>query len=157
MVAVRDDPTTPDGGAGAAAPGWAAPGGPSRGDASPPPVGAPPPSGTPVVPSAVGPPDPFAVDQVERERILGGAGYSSPRLRTDGTAVAAMVLGVVGIVVPGLCLVAIALGHVGLHRLKRSYSGGRGLAIAGLVLGYAGLALWLSVLLLALVGEVLLA
>ncbi|MEE6295037.1 DUF4190 domain-containing protein [Georgenia wangjunii] len=99
-------------------------------------------------PAADDPPSPFAADAKERDRVFAGPGYTSAGLRNDGFAVGAMVLGILGIVVPGVCLVAIVLGHGGLHRLRTSYSGGRGLAVAGLVLGYAGLAIWVSVLLL---------
>lgn len=82
--------------------------------------------------------------------MLQGAGYTTPAYRNEPVAVAAVILGALGILVPGLCLVAVALGHLALHRLRTSYDGGRGLAVAGLVLGYAMTAVWLGVLLLVL-------
>ena len=39
-----------------------------------------------------------------------------------------------------ISLGAIICGHIALNQIKRTGEGGRGLAIAGLVLGYAGLA-----------------
>jgi len=37
---------------------------------------------------------------------------------------------------------AIVFGHVALHQIKHYEQDGRGLAIAGLVVGYAGVAFW---------------
>lgn len=62
---------------------------------------------------------------------------------SNGLAIASLVLGIVGFVVPGLASVAAVItGHLGLSQIKRSNlsQGGRGLAIAGLVLGYLQIA-----------------
>ncbi|WP_324650351.1 DUF4190 domain-containing protein [Georgenia sp. H159] len=116
----------------------------------------PPPPSPAGSPSPYLPPDPasqtarpgaFATSDRHRAQVLGGQGYDSPAYRNDSVAVTAMVLGVVGVVVPGVCLVAVALGHLALRRLRTSYEGGRGLAVAALVLGYVTTAIWLSVLL----------
>ncbi|WP_413451530.1 DUF4190 domain-containing protein [Georgenia phoenicis] len=104
--------------------------------------------GTPSAAPGYPPHDPFAADARHRDRVLGGPGYDSPAYRNDRVAAAAMVLGVVGVIVPGICLFAVALGHLGLRRLRTSYDGGRGLAIAGLALGYAMTAVWLGLFLL---------
>ena len=63
--------------------------------------------------------------------------------RTNGLAIASMVLGILGV-----SIVAIILGHVSLNQIKKSgdTQEGRGFAIAGLVLGYIGLALLLIVI-----------
>lgn len=60
---------------------------------------------------------------------------------TSGLAVASMVVGIVGAVggwcalgIP--CVVAIVLGHFALNATKNGQRSGRGMAIAGLVLGY---------------------
>ncbi|PYG01161.1 protein of unknown function [Georgenia satyanarayanai] len=98
----------------------------------------------------------FGTSERHRDRVLSGAGYESPAYRNDRVAVAAMVLGVLGVVVPGLCLFAIALGHLGLHRLRTSYDGGRGLAVAALALGYAMTAVWTGLFLLFLSARTLL-
>ncbi|WP_127573757.1 DUF4190 domain-containing protein [Georgenia faecalis] len=103
------------------------------------------PAGPPYAPYEQ-PPAPFAVDEADRARVFAQAGYTSAGLHNDGTAVAAMIVGVAGILVPGLCLVAIALGHLARRRLQHSYAGGGGLAVTGIALGYVGLALWLAVL-----------
>ena len=142
---------------------WRAPG---RDDGAPraepyAPAGAPVPEGEPyggapapspyVTPSSSA----FGTSERHRERVLGGAGYDSPAYRNDRVAVTAMVFGVLGVVVPGLCLVAIAFGHLGLHRLRTSYEGGRGLAVAGLALGYAMTAVWTGLFLLFLSARTL--
>ncbi len=118
-------------------PGAAAPGNPYAGPAA----GGPPPGS---------PAGAFATSERHRDRVLGGTGYDSPAYRNDKVAVTSMVLGVVGVIIPGVCLFAVAFGHLALHRLRTSYEGGRGLAIAGLSLGYAMTAIWLGILLLTL-------
>ena len=67
------------------------------------------------------------------------------RPKTNGLAIASMVLGIVWIYWIGSIL-AIVFGHVALSQIKKSggTQGGRGMAIAGLVLGY--LSIGLSVL-----------
>ncbi len=101
-------------------------------------------------------PPAFDTSERHRDQVLGGPGYHTPAYRNHRGAVAALVLGLVGIVIPGVALFAVAAGHLALHRLRDSYEGGRGLAVAGLVLGYAMVAVWLAVLVLSSVeGSVL--
>jgi hypothetical protein len=58
-----------------------------------------------------------------------------------GTAVASLVCGIAGVLL-GACLLglpsvaAVILGHIGLNQTRNNARAGRGLAIAGLVLGY---------------------
>lgn len=134
--------------AGAAAPGHPAMPAPAQGVPAGPPAPA---SWPPQAPHASS--SAFAVSDAYRQTVFTGAGYSSPVHRNDRVAVAALILGVVGIVVPGICLFAVALGHLGLHRLRTSYDGGRGLAVSALVLGYITTALWLAVLVLQLISN----
>lgn len=62
--------------------------------------------------------------------------------RTSGLAIASLVLGIVWVFWIGSIL-AVVFGHVALSQIKRSMGavGGRGLAVAGLVLGYLGVAM----------------
>jgi hypothetical protein len=68
---------------------------------------------------------------------------------TNGLAIASLVCGIIGLL--GFCccvswifpIPAIICGHMGLNRANRGSGGGRGMAIAGLIMGY------LSVLLIA--------
>ena len=57
---------------------------------------------------------------------------------TDGLAIASMVLGIVWVWWVGSIL-AVIFGHVSLRRIAREGKSGRGMAIAGLVLGYVGI------------------
>jgi hypothetical protein len=64
---------------------------------------------------------------------------------TSGAAVASLVLGIVGVLggwcMLGLpCLIAVVLGHVAMSETKSGGKSGRGMAVAGLVLGYLFLA-----------------
>lgn len=59
----------------------------------------------------------------------------------SGTATAAMVFGILGILggwcLFGLpCIIAVILGHVGLSQTRDGSRSGRGQAVAGLILGY---------------------
>jgi hypothetical protein len=65
--------------------------------------------------------------------------YGPPAQGTEGMAVAALVLGIIPVFAG---LLGIGLGIGALARIKRSGRGGRGLAIAGIVLG----AFWLVVI-----------
>jgi hypothetical protein len=64
--------------------------------------------------------------------------YEAPRpAGTDGVAIASLVTGILG-----LALVAVGLGIAGLVRIKKSGRSGKGLAIAGIVLGALGTVAW---------------
>lgn len=62
--------------------------------------------------------------------------------RTNGMAVAALVLGITWLCWVG-SLLAVIFGHVALKQIASSsgWQHGRGMALAGLILGYCGLAL----------------
>lgn len=63
--------------------------------------------------------------------------------KTNGLSIAALVLGIVGV-----SIVAIILGHVSLSQIKRTGEQGRGMALAGVILGYIGFAgtlLWIII------------
>ena len=65
---------------------------------------------------------------------------------TNGMAIASMVLGIVWIYWLG-SLLAVIFGHIALHQLKQrerigAPQNGKGMAVAGLVLGYIGLAIF---------------
>src|SRR5262245_22841380 len=66
-------------------------------------------------------------------------GYPPVARRMNGLAIAAMVLGIVWVYWIGSIL-AVIFGHVALSQIRKSNGtmGGRGMAIAGVVLGWIG-------------------
>src|SRR5262245_50143221 len=76
-----------------------------------------------------------------------GAPYAPPMLypRTNGFAVTSLVCGILGLCAGGflVAIPAIVFGHIALAQINRlgGLEQGRGMAIAGLVMGYAYLAL----------------
>ena len=59
---------------------------------------------------------------------------------TNGLAIASLVLGIVTLCGVGSVL-AVIFGHIALNQIRERNESGRGLAIAGLVLGYVGVGL----------------
>jgi hypothetical protein len=78
--------------------------------------------------------------------------YQSPPPPTNGMAIASLVAGILWLSWVGSAA-AVVFGHVALKQIKESggREGGYGLAVAGLVLGYMGLAV-LALVLLAVAG-----
>lgn len=64
--------------------------------------------------------------------------YGPPTRATNGLAIASMVLGILWLWWIGSIL-GVIFGHIALHQIRMSGEGGRGMAIAGLVIGYLGL------------------
>ena len=62
--------------------------------------------------------------------------------RTNVLAIVSLVASVVGAFVPGLPLVGIICGHIALGQIKRTGEQGRGMALAGTIIGYAGIVLF---------------
>jgi Domain of unknown function (DUF4190) len=130
-----------------APPGYGTPAPPAYGTPAPPAYGspAPPAYGSPAPPGygtpSYGTPPPYGAGYPPYQ------GYAYPRARTSGFAIASFVLSLVWMFWLG-SLLAVVFGHVALSEIKRNPGvGGRGLAIAGLVIGYAALALLLLALL----------
>jgi hypothetical protein len=66
-------------------------------------------------------------------------------IKTNGMAIAAMILGIVGIVffwliVPIICLIlALIFGIISLNKIKTTQQPGKGMAIAGIIMGAIGI------------------
>lgn len=121
------------------------------------------PSFVPAPPAAPSPHG-YAPGQNASYPVYGGAAYASPR-PASGLAITSLVCGIAGVVfgsflfwlvLPFLAsVVAIITGHLALRRMKADPSiGGRGMAIAGLITGYAMVAIQLVVLAILLVSFV---
>lgn len=67
--------------------------------------------------------------------------------KTNGLAIAALVCGLIPC--GPTFIAAIIMGHIALVQIKREKQGGRGLAIAGCVLGYC----WLAIVILGAIGK----
>jgi hypothetical protein len=80
----------------------------------------------------------------------GGAYAYAPARKTNGFAVASMVLGIVWAYWIGSIL-ALVFGYIATSQIKRSggTQTGRGMAIAGIVLGWIGVALIVVVIIVA--------
>jgi hypothetical protein len=71
----------------------------------------------------------------------GGPGY--PASKTNGLAIASLVCGIIQFVFLGILasIPAIILGHLARRQIRQTGERGAGMAMAGLVLGYIGVAL----------------
>jgi hypothetical protein len=75
---------------------------------------------------------------------------AAEHVRTSGLAVTSLVLGVIGLIFSFLGILAIILGAIAISQINREPDlEGRGLAIAGLVLGIIDIAVWLLVIIFA--------
>lgn len=90
-------------------------------------------------------------------RPVGSPGVPAPPARrhtggpTNGMAIASMVLGIFWAGWIGSIL-AVVFGHVALKQIERTDQGGRGMAVAGLVLGYLGLGILALIMVLIAIG-----
>lgn len=90
-------------------------------------------------------------------------GYPRPvKPKSNGLAVASLVLGILTVTFgmwclwffPVLPILAVVFGHISLSQLRRQGGTGRGMAIAGLVMGYIGLAATIVWLIFVIIGTV---
>ena len=112
---------------------------PPQGDQSPP-YGSPPPGyeQQPSQPYGTPPGYPPAYNQAPYGAPAGYPGVLPAGSQSNGLAIASMILGIVGFLFGLLTAIpAVITGHMALNRIKQNPAlGGRGMAIAGLVLGY---------------------
>jgi hypothetical protein len=143
------DPRAPFGGSNVPEPPGSAP--PATGPPSSVPAAPPTATPPPIVPPAPPPGPPGGA--AARPATTPWPGYT--RARTSGLAVSSLVLGLVGFFLV-TALLAVIFGHVALSQVKRSFGalGGRGIAIAGLALGYVWLAFFGVIIALAATGVI---
>ncbi len=74
-----------------------------------------------------------------------GAYYPPPSPRTNGMAVGALVTSLAGVIfTAGMgSFVGAILGHIALGQIKRTGEQGRGMALAGVIIGWVSAALWI--------------
>jgi hypothetical protein len=137
-------------------------GGPHGGPAGYPPPGYPPPGSYPppgYPPPGYGPqgyaPQGYAGQQGYGPQGYGPQGYGGPGYAgypparaTNGLAIASLVLGLVGWLPCGIgSVLAVVFGFVARDQIRRSQTGqgGSGIALAGIILGFVSIALWLTI------------
>lgn len=119
--------------------------------APPPPYGVPPAYGPP---PSFGPPTGYGPPPGQGPPMpspYGYTPYAQPR-GTNGFAIASLVLGIIWLYWIGSIL-AIIFGFVALSQIKERQQSGRGMAIAGLLLGFFGLAMIVLVVLIVSLGS----
>jgi hypothetical protein len=72
-----------------------------------------------------------------------------PSRGTNGLATASLILGILGWIYFIPAILAVIFGHVAMGQIKRTGQGGRGLAVAGTILGYAWIALFVLIVAIA--------
>lgn len=84
-----------------------------------------------------------------------GYGYAPPMPQsTSGWAIASLVCGILGLCTGIAAILAVIFGHISLNEIKKSNGqvGGRGLAMAGLIMGYIELALGVILVILIIIS-----
>jgi hypothetical protein len=79
--------------------------------------------------------------------------YYAPPRRTNGLAIASMVLGIVWIYWIGSIL-ALIFGYVARKQIRERHDSGDGMAVAGIALGWTGVGILLITLVFALISYV---
>ena len=102
--------------------------------------------GPPLPPYVPGPPTPYG------QQPFGGYPYMPPR-RTNGMAVASMVLGILWLYWIGSVL-ALVFGYVAKQQIRERGETGDGMATAGIVLGWVGVGLFVLVMMLGVASSV---
>lgn len=113
-----------------------------RSQGQPPPPPPPPQAPTPPAP----PPMPTS----------GGAGYTPTTAPTNGLAVASMVSSIAGFVVCGIGFIAgVVLGYIAKNQIDQSggTQQGRGMAVAGIIIGWIGIGLGVLVLVIVIIAS----
>ena len=82
------------------------------------------------------PPPPVVTPPTPQPHQVAYQGAPRP-VETNGMAVAALVLGIVGLLLPILSVLALIFGGIGMSKANQGASG-KGMAVAGLVLGILG-------------------
>lgn len=84
-----------------------------------------------------GVPSPSAVSELQQYGYPTAYGFSDASQRTNGLAIASLVTSLAALVIPITAPIGMVLGIVALRAIRRDGSQGRGLAIAGIIVGAA--------------------
>ena len=85
-----------------------------------------------------------------------GYGYPPPAPKPQTNAILALVLSCVGLATCGVtAIVGVIFGHIAMGRIKRGEEDGRGMALAGVIIGYVvivGWVLYAAIILIAIIA-----
>lgn len=122
-----------------------------------------PPPGGPAVPPPPPPPAPPAPPAYGYPPVPPPVPYGAAPIKpkANGMATASMILGILAVTL-GLCLwffpvlpiLAVVFGHIAMKQIRLQGTGGRGMAIAGLVMGYIGIAVTVLLIIFMVVGTI---
>jgi hypothetical protein len=102
--------------------------------------------GTPATPSAPPAAPQYAPQPVPQPVPASNYAYSQqPAAPTEGLAIASLIVSLATLLFTGgiFSFVGAILGHIALSNIKKSGKGGRGMAIAGIAIGWAVTAFWI--------------
>jgi hypothetical protein len=95
------------------------------------------------------------LDQIVADLPVARAAVVTPVAKTNGLAIASLVCGLAQFMFGPLATIpAIVFGHMARHQIRRSGEQGAGLALAGLILGWAAVILGIALLVVGLVLSV---
>lgn len=91
-----------------------------------------------------------------QQPMYGGYGYPPPQPKSQTNAILALVLSLIGFATCGVtAIVGVIFGHIAMGRIKRGEEDGRGMALAGVIIGYVVIAGWIlyaAVILIAIIA-----
>ncbi len=81
------------------------------------------------------------------QTVINVAPTAAPATRTSGMATASLVLGIIGLFINPLSILAIIFGGIGIAQTGRDATlKGRGMAVAGLILGIIVVLAWIAII-----------
>lgn len=90
------------------------------------------------------PGQPYGQPMYAQQPMYGGYGYPPPQPKSQTNAILALVLSCVGLATCGVtAIVGVIFGHIAMGRIKRGEEDGRGMALAGVIIGYVVIVGWL--------------
>jgi hypothetical protein len=99
--------------------------------------------------------DPYHQGGHQPANYYGPSGGPVHQARTNGLAIAALILGILGFLTCGFTSVlALIFGHIASGQIKRTGEGGAGMALTGIILGWLLTGLWILYWVLVMAGAI---
>jgi hypothetical protein len=104
-------------------------------------------------PQGYGAPSPYGQPQVPGQPQWGPPpGYGPNAAGTNGMAVASLACSLGTFFVGFTCILGVIFGHIARKQIRETGQGGGGLALAGLIIGYTFIGLFVALILLIVIG-----